>query len=292
MCRSLILRSKHFVPVLIRNPNPRHAKSASTRDSQRSPNIKKSWALPGMSTSVSPSIKPGQCEIARSIKKRRPNPGVRSTQSTLPPPSTSPRTPRRSRPHSQVGDSVEPPMHDFRGNGVNDYSIWRPLFTPLEDNPLALCDYRTVSASDLVPTDLPSPHYEGELYHLHHNANHRWYFLHQMKREEALVIKCYDSEGDDGGSTIAKCTYDSHSEEEAPHTDRPPKSLLIRLLRGKVQRGLLGLEKALKSGHSSSPIAQPRRLDLLSGMELVLKGWLRKCSCQSTAFLGVLQKDT
>ncbi len=87
----------------------------------------------------------------------------------------------------------------------NNYSIWRPLVFPLEDHPLALCDYRSVEPEDLVPTDLPSPHYEGEMYHLHHNPNHEWWFMRKMEQDETLVIKCYDSEAYIEGSTISKC---------------------------------------------------------------------------------------
>jgi hypothetical protein len=62
------------------------------------------------------------------------------------------------------------------------YSVWRPCFGPLEDWPLAVCDARSLDSSDLVPSDLVSPHYIGEKY--------------DMTDTEALLIKNFDSETD------------------------------------------------------------------------------------------------
>lgn len=84
-------------------------------------------------------------------------------------------------------------------------SVWRPLFSPLEDSPLALCDYRSIEISDLVAADLPSPHYVGEMFFLRHNPNHHWWFRGSMEKEEAMIIKCYDSKAELGLETIARC---------------------------------------------------------------------------------------
>jgi hypothetical protein len=76
------------------------------------------------------------------------------------------------------------------------YSVWRPCFGPLEDWPLAVCDARSLDSSDLVPSDLVSPHYIGEKYDIYRNKDQRWYFLHGMTDTEALLIKNFDSETD------------------------------------------------------------------------------------------------
>jgi hypothetical protein len=36
----------------------------------------------------------------------------------------------------------------------------------------------------------------GETYQLRYNAGHRWYYFPQMRRDEALVFKVYESEQD------------------------------------------------------------------------------------------------
>lgn len=75
----------------------------------------------------------------------------------------------------------------------------------MEDYPLALCDYRSISSADLVAADLPSPHYIGEMYFLRPNPQHRWWFKGSMKKEEVMIIKCYDSKAESGEEPIAKC---------------------------------------------------------------------------------------
>lgn len=77
----------------------------------------------------------------------------------------------------------------------------------MKDHPLALCDYRSTSESDLIAVDLPSPHYEGEMYYVKSNPNHNWWFLDAMKQEEVLLIKCYDSKAEEGEGMgkVARC---------------------------------------------------------------------------------------
>ena len=45
----------------------------------------------------------------------------------------------------------------------------------LEDQPLALCDSRSVGENDLVPTDRLVPDRVGEVYYLKFNPKHRWF---------------------------------------------------------------------------------------------------------------------
>ena len=73
-------------------------------------------------------------------------------------------------------------------------NVWRPIKGPVLDAPLALCDARSVSAEDLVPSDV---HYEtrtGEIYLVAHSAAHRWSYFPEMEPSEALVFKQYDSD--------------------------------------------------------------------------------------------------
>lgn len=55
------------------------------------------------------------------------------------------------------------------------HSTWRPLVPALEDNPLALCDSRSVSPNDLIAADRIVPDKVGEVYYLTHSPAHRWY---------------------------------------------------------------------------------------------------------------------
>jgi hypothetical protein len=88
-------------------------------------------------------------------------------------------------------------------------SIWRPLFTPLESNPLALYDFRSIQAADLVTSDLPSPQYEGEIDHLYYNVAHEWWFIDRISIDQAIIIKYYDSATEDRLVSL-QCVFGSY----------------------------------------------------------------------------------
>ena len=75
------------------------------------------------------------------------------------------------------------------------FSAWRPLFTPVEDSPLAFCDYFTVDKGrDLLAVDRISPQYVGEVYYLKHSADQRWYYLSGQRPDELALFVSYDSD--------------------------------------------------------------------------------------------------
>jgi hypothetical protein len=74
-------------------------------------------------------------------------------------------------------------------------NVWRSIGSaPVLDTPLALCDARSVGAGDLVSGELRYPARTGEIYLLRHRPEHRWSYVSEMRREEALVFKQYDSD--------------------------------------------------------------------------------------------------
>jgi hypothetical protein len=83
-------------------------------------------------------------------------------------------------------------------------NLWRPIVGPVLDNPLALCDARSVASDDLVPTDihhfgeddLTAPRHSGQVYSVRHAASHRWFYVSAMQPDEVLLLKCYDSRAD------------------------------------------------------------------------------------------------
>jgi hypothetical protein len=58
---------------------------------------------------------------------------------------------------------------------MDTHSTWRSLLPVLEDQPLALCDSRSVAETDLMPTDRLVPDRVGEVYYLKYNPKHRWF---------------------------------------------------------------------------------------------------------------------
>lgn len=79
------------------------------------------------------------------------------------------------------------------------YNVWRALSAPPQDVPLAVCDARTVKATDLIAADAvfdapgkPEWSFEGLV--LAHSSRHRWYWYPDMHVHEALVFKTHDSD--------------------------------------------------------------------------------------------------
>src|SRR5581483_126327 len=59
--------------------------------------------------------------------------------------------------------------------------VWRAINRPIQSNPLALAERRY-------------PHRVGQTYRLKYNPQHRWIYFPEMRRDEAVVFKVYDSD--------------------------------------------------------------------------------------------------
>lgn len=107
-----------------------------------------------------------------------------------------------------VPASSQPRLLQSRWSITN---VWRPL-KPVRKDPLAICDGRTVSESDLHPITVTVPPkgstpggYDQttkgdgfELLQLGWNAEQRWYYASGMTPEEVLLIKIFDTKGNAG----------------------------------------------------------------------------------------------
>lgn len=88
------------------------------------------------------------------------------------------------------------------GARIIQVNVWRPIKGPVQRAPLALADASSISKDDLIATDQVFPDRVGEIYHLVHRDRHRWYFASEMTRDEAFLIKGWDSK-DPNGSHFA-----------------------------------------------------------------------------------------
>jgi hypothetical protein len=93
-------------------------------------------------------------------------------------------------------------------------NVWQPLKGPVQEAPLAACDARTVAPKDLVATEMRYPDRFGETYALAYGPSHQWYYVPQMRADEALVMKTYDSAAD------GRARFTPHSAFDLP--DTPP----------------------------------------------------------------------
>ncbi len=104
---------------------------------------------------------------------------------------------------------------------------WRPIRNPVEREPLAIADARSIGTKELIPSSRVYPDRVGEVYHCTFNPEHRWYYFPKMQRNEAMVFKCFDSMKDGRARWTAHCAFD----DPAGHPDAPPReSIEMRTL--------------------------------------------------------------
>ncbi len=90
--------------------------------------------------------------------------------------------------------------------------VWRAIRNPIESNPLAICDARTLVDGDLIAAERRYPNRVGETYQVSYNPDHQWFYFPNMARDEALVFKVYDSAKDGRSRFVA------HSAFQDPNT--------------------------------------------------------------------------
>jgi len=73
-------------------------------------------------------------------------------------------------------------------------NVWRPIGHPARDWPLAVADARSIAPRDLIASDLIFRHRGGEIYTLAHDPAQRWLYIPDLRPDEAMLIKCWDSD--------------------------------------------------------------------------------------------------
>jgi hypothetical protein len=111
----------------------------------------------------------------------------------------------------RVQDHVPDQADELLRHRFTEINVWRAIAGPIQSTPLAVCDARSIDASDVVACDLVYPHRVGETYAFTFNPNHRWFYFPQMLPDEALLLKCYDSKDDGRARFTAHTAFDDPS---------------------------------------------------------------------------------
>ena len=97
-------------------------------------------------------------------------------------------------------------------------NVWRPVARPARDWPLAFADARSVAAGDLIPSELRFRTRTGEIYGVAHDPAQRWFHVPDLAPDEAVLIKCWDS--DEG---VARFAPHSAFEDPTTPSGTPPR---------------------------------------------------------------------
>jgi hypothetical protein len=108
-----------------------------------------------------------------------------------------------------MGDAEGADLLQHRYAVIN---LWRPISGPVQDMPLGVLDAQSMSEDDFVATDLIYKDRVGEVSSVLPNDRHRWYYLSEMRIDEALLLKCFDND------RSGRARYTAHSSFKDPKT--------------------------------------------------------------------------
>jgi hypothetical protein len=107
-----------------------------------------------------------------------------------------------------------------------EYNVWRNIARdPIEMMPLGFVDAETIGPRDLAVCDLVYADRTGEIYQGVYNGDHQWHYFPAMTRDEAILIKCYDS-AKDGRARFS--LHSAFADPNSPADARPRQSVEIR----------------------------------------------------------------
>lgn len=99
------------------------------------------------------------------------------------------------------------------------FNLWKPI-RRVEELPLAMCDVSSLAPEDRLRLELRYRDRTGEIYAFRYSPSHRWHYFPNMDVNQALLLKCYDSETD------GRARFLPHSAFEDPTSspDAPPRA--------------------------------------------------------------------
>jgi hypothetical protein len=105
--------------------------------------------------------------------------------------------------------------------------VWRAINQPIRSNPLAMADARSVAPDDLLIAERRYPNRVGQTYRLKYNPAHRWFYFPEMRRDEAIVFKVFDSLKDGRARFTPHTSFDDPA---TPPGAAPRQSIEARTL--------------------------------------------------------------
>ena len=126
---------------------------------------------------------------------------------------------------NRVRDLLPEESDDLLSRRFAIVQVWRAIRNPIESDPLAIFDARTIAAKDLLVSERRYPNRIGQTYQVAHNPGQDWYYFPKMTRDEALVFKVFDS------ATDGRARFTAHSAFSDPASSEnafPRESIEMR----------------------------------------------------------------
>ena len=104
-------------------------------------------------------------------------------------------------------------------------NVRRSIAGPVLTTPLALCDATSIRDTDLVASERHAKDRIGELQLVTHYPGHRWFWYSAMTRNEATLIKTFDSSLD---GRARRAIHTAFVNPDAPAGTGPRESIETR----------------------------------------------------------------
>ncbi|GIK05167.1 hypothetical protein Aspvir_009270 [Aspergillus viridinutans] len=76
---------------------------------------------------------------------------------------------------------------------VQMLNLWRPINSPVENHPLAVCDGSSYDPSKLLEADIIREKYTGHMMYALYDPGMAWYYKSRQRDDEIVIFKSYDS---------------------------------------------------------------------------------------------------
>jgi hypothetical protein len=127
----------------------------------------------------------------------------------------------------RIRDFLPDEAEDLLSRRFAIIQTWRSIAPRVESEPLALCDGKTIPVTGFIRNQRRYRDRTAETYHICHNPAHRWYYFPQMRRDEALVFKVFDTDPSAGVRFTAHTAFEDPT---TPSDAAPRESIEMRAL--------------------------------------------------------------
>ncbi len=98
-------------------------------------------------------------------------------------------------------------------------NIWRSIAGPVQTTPLALCDAQSIAPEQLITAERRTKDRVGHTQCMTYSPDNRWYYFSDMQRDEALLLKTYESDPEHHGGVSGHSAFTN----PAAPADAPPR---------------------------------------------------------------------
>src|SRR6516162_6828508 len=105
--------------------------------------------------------------------------------------------------------------------GLRSITFRKPLRGTVEEKPLAMCDVTSSTNEDFLTMKLRYRDRDGEIFVLRHSPRHHWWYFPHMTKDQAILLKTYDSETDGRARFIGHNAFD---DPDTPRCGRASRS--------------------------------------------------------------------